>query len=216
MSRLFEEQARRYNVYPIHNLNDTRRESEGRARADFEKRGGKWRYSGAVSNMPPGLAPPVASRGFTMTAKLDLPRAGLTGPIFAQGGQLGGIGFYLDRGRPVFILNTLKGETAAVKAGEALGPGVRQIELKVVRGPAAADGGSDYRVTISADERVLAEETVHFALASYFGIPDTFDVGSDQGSPVLAGYPSGTAFPARISDIAFDFAGSSPTEPPSH
>ena len=205
MGRMFDAQAQRFHVYPIFNLSDTMNASVANARADFERHGGKWRYSGPVSNIPPNLAPPITSRGFTLTARLDLPQAGVTGPIFVQGGQLGGIGLYLDAGRPVFILNTLKGEAKSVAAREALGPGTRQIQLEVLRGAAGADGASDYRVTIRADKQVLAEGSLHFALAPYFGIPDTFDVGFDEGSPVLAGFPSGAALPARLSDIQFDF-----------
>ena len=216
MGRLFDEQAQRFHVYPIFNLSDTMNESIANARADFERHGGKWHYSGPVSNIPPGLAPPITTRGFTMTATLDLPQRGVTGPVFAEGGQLGGIGFYLDAGRPVFILNTLKGETVRVTAREALGAGSRQIQLDVVRGSAGADGASDYRVTIRADKQVLAEATLHFTLAPYFGIPDTFDVGFDEGSPVLAGFPSGAALPARLSDVEFAFAAPRSADQPPH
>jgi arylsulfatase len=212
MGRMFEEQAQRFHVYPIFNLSETMNESVANARADFERRGGKWHYSGPVSNIPPGLAPPITTRGFTMTAMIDVSRASVTGPLFAEGGQLGGIGFYLDAGRPLFILNSLKGETKAVAAREALRPGSTLIRLDVVKGPVTADGGADYRVTIRANQRVIVEDTVHFALASYFGIPDTFDVGFDEGSPVLGGYPSGTALPARLSDVQFDFSPSASAE----
>lgn len=211
MSRMFDEQAQRFHVYPIHNLSDSYAESFVKARANFERRGGKWRYAGAVGNIPQALAPPINSRSFTMKAKLDLPASGITGPIFAYGGQLGGIGFYLKDGKPMLILNALNGESVFVAAPEAVEAGVTQIQLDLAKGGVAPDGSADYQVTISAAGRMLTQHTVHVAIPAFFGIGEVFGVGTDEGSSVLANYPGGKPLPGRISDVVFDF--SSATSP---
>jgi arylsulfatase len=127
--------------------------------------------------------------------------------LFAYGGQLGGMGFYLKDGKPMFILNTLSGETVAVATHEALSAGSTQIKLEVAKG-AATNGMTDYQVTISADDRLLAQETIHCAIPVYFGISEVFGVGSDEGSPVLAGYSAGIPLRGRISGVVFDFTSS--------
>jgi len=209
MAAMFDEQAERYHIHPIHNLSDTMGESLAKARADFARRGGKWRYPGPVAQLATVLAPPVASASFTMTARLDLPTAGMTGPLFAYGGQMGGIGFYLRQGRPTLILNGLKGETASVTADQPLAAGASRIELGLARTAApdgASTGTSDFAVVIRSDGREIARQTVRFALPGYFGLSEVFGVGNDDGSPVLAGYSAGTPFAGGISDVEFDVA----------
>ena len=207
MAKLFGEQAERFHVYPIHNLSDTAAEGYGRIRRDFEARGGKWRFAGPVSNIPSALAPPVQSRSFAMRAQLDLPRAGVTGPVFAYGGQLGGIGLYLDGGKPVLIVNSLKGEPTRIAADEALGAGAAPLGLSLEKGEAQADGRFLYHVTMTSGGRRIADRSLVMAVPGFFGIPETFDIGNDAGSPVLAGWTPGTPLDAGLGEVMFDFSG---------
>jgi hypothetical protein len=115
---------------------------------------------------------------------------------------------YLDDGRPALILNSLSGETATVMASGALPAGEHVITLDFDKGEVGKDRSAAYSVTIKAGEKVLAQRTLSFKLAQYFGIPETFGVGNDEGSPVLKGYAAGTPFPGTISDVTFDFSGS--------
>lgn len=210
MARLWDEQAARYHVPPMHNLSDTAAESMQKAQADFMRRGGKWRYDGPVGNIPQALAPPVNILGFTMTAKLDLANAETTGPVFAYGGQLAGIGLYLKDGRPALVMNAIDGATETVMAEAPLATGVHALELKLEKGSTAADRSTEYNVTIAADGKVVAGRRLRFRLASYFGIPETFGIGEDQGSPVLAGYRAGSPFPGGLSDVVFKFSATGP------
>lgn len=211
MSQAFEEQARRYNVNPIGNIGDALPESMRQARLDFAQRGGKWRYAGPIGNITGQMAPPITARGYAMTAKLDLPAIAVTGPVFAYGGQLGGMGLYLRDGKPVFLMTTLQGETSEVASSETLPKGSTAIELDVSRTQAASlglDAPADFAVTIKAGGRVIAQRQLSFALPFTFGIAETFGIGIDDGSPLLPGAKSGVPFAGRISDVMFDFAGS--------
>ncbi len=207
MAAEFNAQAQRYNVYPIHNLSDTAAESARRAADDFARRGGKWHYAGPTSNLASMIAPPVNTRGFAMTAKLDLAAAGATAPIFSMGGRMGGIGFYLSDGRPTLVMNDLGGRSVTVAATEALAPGAQDIALDLRRGQPDASGATPFEITIRSHGQAVAQEKLSFALPAYFGIPETFDLAADWGSPVLAGYRSGTPFPGKLSDVNFDFNG---------
>ena len=207
MAAAFDAQAKRYNVYPIHNLSDTAGESAQKAAADFARRGGIWRYAGPTSNLASMIAPPVNTRGFAMTAKLDLDRAGATAPIFSMGGRMGGVAFYLDQGKPTWVMNDLAGKSARIAAAAPLAPGARALGLEVTRGNPDAAGATPFAVTIRVDGAVAAQQQLTFALPAYFGIPETFDLAEDWGSPVLAGYRAGSPFPGRLRDVEFDFNG---------
>ncbi|MCE7796727.1 arylsulfatase [Sphingobium sufflavum] len=207
MAAAFNEQAKRYNVYPIHNLSDTAGESARIAAEDFARRRGKWHYAGPTSNLASMIAPPINTRGFRMSAKLNLADAGVTAPIFSMGGRMGGIAFYLKDGIPMLVMNDLGGRSVPVAARQALTTGPQRIAIDVVRGTADAAGAVPFNVTIRSGSKIIAQEKVDFTLPAYFGIPETFDIATDWGSPVLAGYRAGTAFPGTLTDILFDFNG---------
>lgn len=210
MAQLLNEQAQQYHVFPMHHLNAAADDNREKARQDYLRRGGVWHYPGPVSNITAARAPPVNIQGFTMSSMLYLSRGTETGPIFAYGGQLAGIGLYLQEGRPALIRNSLRGDTAAVSATSALGPGEHAIELIIDKGEVAGDRSAEYRVLIKSGGRVLADEALSFSIAQYFGIPETFGVGEDEGNPVTKGYTAGTPFPGSISDVVFDFSATGP------
>lgn len=203
MSEMFDRQARQYNVYPLGDVGDGVNTSMQKFMADFKRRNGKWRYAGPVGNIPGMVAPPVATMSFRMSAKLNLPLVGVTGPLFAAGGHLGGMGFYLRDGRPVVVLTSLAGETAQFEAPEPLPAGEVAIGLEFTN----PRGSNDHEVTISAGGRVLAKGALAFAIPKSFGISEVFGVGIDNGSPVLANSAPDRTIPGGITDVVFDFAG---------
>ncbi len=45
---------------------------------------------------------------YTFTAEIDVPQGGAEGMIVTQGGRFGGYGFYLLKGKPVFLVQLLR------------------------------------------------------------------------------------------------------------
>jgi arylsulfatase A-like enzyme len=201
MDRLFEEQAARYNVNPIGNISEGMLASMAGARAEFERRGGVWRYPGPVRNISPTVGPPIMALGFRMTADLKLPAAGVTGPVFAAGGTLGGIGLYLRDGRPVFAVNTIAGQSAEVAASESLGAGGTRLRLEFAR----AGKDKPAAVAILAGDKLVAQGEIPAEVIQGFYIFELFGVGHDGGTPVIEGVEPDLTFPGRISDVSFDF-----------
>jgi len=201
MEKVFEEQAKRYNVNPIGNMSEGLLASMQAARTEFARRGGIWHYPGPVRNIQQTVGPPVIAMGFRMSADLDLPAADVTGPVFAAGGTLGGIGLYLREGKPVFAVNTIAGEAAEVAASEALGPGTTRLKLEFTR------GGKDEpaRVSILAEDELAASGEIPAEVMQSFFIFELFGIGHDGGTPVVADVKPDLSFPGRISDVTFDF-----------
>ncbi|MCX7864647.1 MAG: sulfatase-like hydrolase/transferase, partial [Novosphingobium sp.] len=201
MARIFEEQAERYHVNPIGNISEGLLASMQAAAAEFARRGGVWRYPGPVRNILPPAGPPIMALGFTMNAELDLPAGGLTGPVFAAGGRLGGMALYLRDGRPVFAVNTIAGKSFEIAASEAIGPGNAQLSLGFAR------QGKDKpaEVAIHANGSRIAQGQISAEIMGAFHIFELFGVGHDGGTPVLAGARPDSSFPGKIRNVTFDF-----------
>lgn len=207
LNKLFEEQAKRFSVYPITDVGKGAEVARRKAGAEFARRGGKWRYAGKVGNIPGMAGPPVLFRDFTMTAQIDLPQAGVTGPVFGFGGQMGGMGLYLREGKPVFLLVSLEGETVELAASEALPAGKTTLRLNFDRADARLLEPADHKVEILADGRQLASATLRYAMPMTYGVAETFAVGIDNGSPVLASAKPDVPLAAGIGKVTFDFSG---------
>jgi hypothetical protein len=94
MQALFLTEATKYNVFPMDNSAFARlvtpRPSSVAGRTEFT-------YTGEVSGIPPGNAPSILDRDYTMTADLTIPKGGAEGMIVTMGGRFGGYGLYLCR-----------------------------------------------------------------------------------------------------------------------
>ena len=205
MSKLWHQQAQRFNVLPQHNVGENTAELTQAFVANLRARNGKWRYMGPVDNIPFGLAPPVNMMPFTVTAKLNLPRGDETGPVFAYGGQLPGMGLFLDRGKPVFLFNAINGEKFRFAGKDALPAGSADIAVKLAKGKVDGENRADWTVTMQANGKPVAQGVMHIEMPRIMGISATFEIGNDMGGPVMEEYPSGQPLPARIEDVTFDF-----------
>jgi arylsulfatase A-like enzyme len=92
LKTLFLGEAAKYNVFPLDNTAFTRlvtpRPSTTAGQTVFT-------YTGEVSGIPPGNAPSILDRDYTITADLTIPRGGAEGMIVTMGGRFGGYGLYL-------------------------------------------------------------------------------------------------------------------------
>jgi hypothetical protein len=63
--------------------------------------------SGEITGTPNGGAPSILAASFRYKADVDIPQSGAEGMIVTQGGRFGGYGFYVLKGKPVFLYNFL-------------------------------------------------------------------------------------------------------------
>ena len=209
MSAEFFAQGERYNVFPQRNLGDAVPATAAKAQQDFKKRGGKWFYPGPARIVPPNIAPPVNFLDFTLTADVQLSTKDVTGPIFAYGGQLGGIGLYVHQGKPAFFLNSLAGDINAIVGKKRLGTLPIRLKLEFKKLSSPEEQPSRYQVTVRVDDKTVLDDEIAMTVPSYFGLSETFNVGFDEGSPVDSTFAPGEAFPGKLRNIMFDFSGSS-------
>jgi arylsulfatase A-like enzyme len=207
LQALFLTEAAKYNVFPLDNSVLTRaltpRPSATAGRTVFT-------YSGEVANIPPGNAPSILNKDYTITAEVTIPKTGAEGMIATMGGRFGGYGLYLVKGKPVFVYNFLDlkryrwegGVGGEDWLGSSLKPGKHTIVFDFkYDGPGMAKGGTG---VLSVDGRELSRQKIDHTIPIIMTIDETFDVGIDTRTPVDDSYKVPFRFNGTINKLTFN------------
>ncbi|MDQ6438164.1 arylsulfatase [Mesorhizobium sp. LHD-90] len=193
LQKLFDEEAGKYNVYPL----DDRFAERGvnPARPSFTKGRTKFEYAAGTVRIPEGNAPPIYQRSHKITATVDVPDGGASGVIIATGGSSGGYSLYLEDGVPVYEYKFFGQESYRVAGTEALPPGRHTIELVYEQKPfekfKEVTGGP---ATLSVDGRQVATGDVAKVVPARFSATETLDIGMDLGAVVSTRYEEHAPF----------------------
>ncbi len=151
-------------------------------------------YTGEpIAGIPGGAAPNLLNTSFTIAADIDVPKAGVEGMLVTDGGRFGGYGFYIVKGKPVFTWNLVDVKRVKWQSPEALTPGKHTLEFDFkYEGLGAAtlafnsmSGlGRPGSGTLKVDGRVVATQAMERTIPIIFTVDETFDIGSDTGSPI--------------------------------
>jgi arylsulfatase len=83
-----------------------------------------------MTGLPQGDSPFVLNASYTFTADIEVPQGGAEGMIVTSGGRFAGYGFYLLKGKPVWLWNLVDLERLKWEGAEALAPGRHTIEFE--------------------------------------------------------------------------------------
>ena len=198
LERLFDREAKKYNVYPLTNTGAAQRLLAEKTERRLTQTGGLFRYQGRFSRIPEALAPPVHTHGFRMTMTVDPAGRPGNGTLMAMGGRFGGLGLYLREGVPVLALRTMDGKLSSLTAPGRL-TGKSEIGLHFDR-----TGVEEASATISVDGKEVAKTRFQGALSVFlFSANETFDIGSDPGTTVLDGIDAPFPFDGKIGETRF-------------
>jgi arylsulfatase len=184
MKKLFIEEAKKYEVFPMDASVAARivapRPNITAGRTEFV-------YTYPMIGLPQGDSPSILNSSYTFTADLDVPEGGAEGMIVTSGGRFGGYGFYLLEGKPVFLwnmvdLNRIKWEGPTLTPGkhtvefdfkyEGLGAGT--LAYNNMSGLAQPGTG-----TLKVDGTVVDTKKMEKTLPMILQWDESFDVGSD-------------------------------------
>ncbi len=179
MQELFLVEAARYQVLPLDNSLSSRlmtpRPSLTAGRTTFT-------YTRPVSGIPHGDAPSILDRSCTITAEVEVPRGGAEGMLNTNGGRFGGYGLYLLKGKPVFTYNLVDFVRFRWEGQEALTPGKHTVAFDFTYdGPGFGKGGTG---VLKVDGKAVDTRKIPHTAGAIFQWDETFDVGSDTGTPV--------------------------------
>ncbi len=126
MKGLFLQEAKKYQVLPLDASCATRvvasRPNITAGRKEFV-------YTHPMTGLPQGDSPLLLDCSYNITADIEVPEGGAEGMLLTSGGRFGGYGFYLLKGKPMFLWNLVDYKRIRWEGPDALAPGKHTLEF---------------------------------------------------------------------------------------
>jgi arylsulfatase A-like enzyme len=145
-------------------------------------------YTKPMVGLPQGDSPMLLNASYTITADIDVPQGGAEGMILTSGGRFAGYGFYLLKGKPVFLWNMVDLNRIRWEGPDALAPGKHTVEFDFKYsglgvGTLALNNmsglGQPGTGTLKVDGNVVATQDMPHTLPMILQWDESFDIGSD-------------------------------------
>jgi arylsulfatase A-like enzyme len=185
MRKMFVAEAKKYQVFPLDASVAARivapRPNITAGRTEFV-------YTRPMTGLPQGDSPMLLNASYTITADVDVPQGGAEGMILTSGGRFAGYGFYLLKGRPVFLWNLIDLERIKWGGPDALSPGHHTVEFDfkytgLGAGTLAFNNfsglGRPGTGTLMVDGKTVDTKEMPKTLPMILQWDESFDVGSD-------------------------------------
>ena len=208
MRAKFVAEAKKYQVFPLDASVAARivapRPNITAGRSEFV-------YTRPMTGLPQGDSPLLLNTSYTVTADIEVPEGGAEGMILTSGGRFGGYGFYLLKGRPVWLWNMVDLERLKWEGTEALSPGRHTIEFEfkydgLGAGTLAFNDfsgvGRPGVGTLKVDGKEVATKKMDRTLPMILQWDESFDIGSDTLTGVNdADYKPPFALTAKLNKL---------------
>ncbi|QEW19409.1 Arylsulfatase [Marinibacterium anthonyi] len=185
LKETFIREATKYNVFPLDASVGPRvaapRPNITAGRTEFV-------YTRPMTGLPQGDSPSILNSSYTITAEIDVPEGGAEGMILTSGGRFGGYGFYLLKGKPVFLWNMVDLERIKWEGPEALSPGKHVIAFDfaydgIGAGTLAFNDmsgvGQPGTGTLKVDGKAVDTKKMAHTIPIILQWDEAFDIGSD-------------------------------------
>ena len=198
MKRLFDEEARKNNVYPLDDRGAARLSVPKPSPGGADPKRTKFTYYEGATRLPETASPNTKNRSHRITAVIDMPDKGGEGIIVAAGGQSAGFALYVKDGKLNYHYNWFDRERTNVISKELLPAGESTVAVEFAYDGGGLGKGGEAVIGINGKE--VGRARVLNTVAGRFGI-DTFGVGSDTGSPVANTYTAPFRFTGKIKRV---------------
>jgi arylsulfatase len=145
-----------------------------------------------LTGTPNGDAPSILNTSYTFTADVEVPDGGGDGMLITQGGRFAGYGFYIVKGKPVFLWNLVdlkreRWEGPQLSAGKHTlefdfkydGLGAGTLAFGDYSG--LGQGGTG---VLKVDGKAVATQKMEHTIPFTLVWDESLDVGSDTGTGV--------------------------------
>ena len=145
-------------------------------------------YTTPMVGLPQGDSPLLLNTSYTITAEIDVPEGGAEGMILTSGGRFAGYGFYLLKGKPVFLWNLVDLERLKWEGPDTLAPGKHTVEFDFKYeglGPGTlafnnfSGVGQPGTGTLKVDGKIVDTKAMPKTLPMILQWDESFDIGSD-------------------------------------
>src|SRR6266481_2748592 len=185
MKQMFIAEAKKYQVFPMDASVGARivapRPNITAGRTEFV-------YTRPMTGLPQGDSPFLLDSSYTITADITVPEGGAEGMILTSGGRFAGYGFYLLKGKPVFLWNMIDLERIKWEGPDALthgkhtlvfdfkyeGLGLGTLAFNNMSGLGRPGTG-----VLKVDGKEIMTKKMERTLPMILQWDESFDVGSD-------------------------------------
>ena len=179
MKGQFLKEAKTNKVFPIGAGIWLRIHPEDRIKTPYTS----WQFDSATTRMPEFTAPGLGRESNHVTIDAELGE-NASGVLYALGGASGGLTLYMDKGDLVYEYNMMIIERTIARSKNKLSEGKHRIEVDTT----IAKPGAPADVILLVDGQETARTNVKRTVPAAFTASETFDVGTDLGSPVSLDY----------------------------
>ncbi len=185
LKQMFIEEAKKYQVFPMDASVAARivapRPNITAGRTEFT-------YTHPMVGLPQGDSPMILDSSYTITADIEVPAGGAEGMILTSGGRFAGYGFYLLKGKPVFLWNLIDLERVKWEGPDALAPGKHTLEfdftyeglgLGTLLFNNMSGLGRSGTGVLKVDGKEVATKKMEKTLPMILQWDESFDIGSD-------------------------------------
>jgi len=175
LKKVFDEEAWKYNVYPLHDdmINRLARQQD-RLFGDQKE---FVYFAPGATRIAEKASAPVKNRSHTITTNLDL-TGKEEGVIVAVGGMTGGFTMFLKKGKLYYDYNYLDGVHYTLESPK-LSKGETKLEFRFTKTGQFAGTGELY-----VNGKKVDEADMPMMHRSTYSLAETFDVGRDTGTQV--------------------------------
>ena len=190
LKALFLTEAKKYEVLPLDASVATRLVAP---RPNITAGRGEFVYTEPLTGIPQGDSPLLLNTSYTVKADVEIPEGGADGMLLTSGGRFGGYGFYLLKGKPVFLWNLVDLKRVRWDGPDAITPGKHSVEfdfkydglgggtLAFNNMSGIGQGGTG---TLKVDGKEVATQKMEHTLPLILQWDESFDIGSDTGTSV--------------------------------
>ena len=185
MKAQFIAEAEKYQVFPMDASVAARVAAE---RPNITAGRTEFVYTYPMVGLPQGDSPFLLNSSYTITADITVPEGGAEGMILTSGGRFAGYGFYLLKGKPVFLWNLIDLNRIKWEGPEVLAPGKHILEFDfkydgLGLGTLAYNNmsglGRSGTGTLTVDGKVAQTTKMEKTLPMILQWDESFDIGSD-------------------------------------
>lgn len=202
LKKLFWEEAEKYHVTPLMGGLAT---MYGFAPPSAERT--KFTFYPGTENVSSGMIPHTYNRSHTITADLEIPKAGAEGVIVAEADMMGGYSLYIQNGKLHFTYSLVGLQVTTLTSTEAVPVGKVTVKYEFVADqPGKMGTGGKGKLFING--KAVGENRLPATVPSRFSSYSGFDIGKDNGDVVSETYKDKApfAFTGKIEKVVFDLA----------
>ena len=207
LQKIFEAEAKKYQVLPLDNSLVTRAITP---RPSITAGKNVFTWTHPLTGTPNGDAPSILNASYNFKAEVEIPQGGAEGMLITQGGRFGGYGFYLLKGKPVFLWNLVDVKRIRWE-GPELAPGKHLLEFDfkydgLGAGTMAFNNysgiGRGGTGVLKVDGTEVATQKMDHTIPFILQFDESLDVGSDTLTGVNdADYQPPFKFTGKINKI---------------